>query len=185
MRSISATLLLLFSSSAFAVGFSHGNEFQSLPIYGEVTVSCQEGSNSGYANYQCQDLLLSPTEMDYFAGPANIDADQVVLTATRRDGSQKTKSSSYNSDKGRSTSRFNLWIATLFQTPLLQDGPNKVHYKMTRDGQVVSEGDFQANVTRGHSATCPRGYITSSTMADCQSPYSACQRYFSNYNYCQ
>lgn len=184
MRQVIASLILLASSTSFAVGFAHGNEFRSIPVYGEVFVDCHEGSSYSTAVFQCQDLILSPAEMDYFVGPA-VDADSVTLTATRRDGSTKTKSSSYSVEKGRSTSRFNLWIATLFQSPLIMEGKNLVRYEMTKSGQVVAEGNVDVNVSRGPAANCPRGTLMSSSMADCQSPYSACQRYFSQYNYCQ
>lgn len=184
MKSVLFFTAALFAVSAFSQQFKSGNHFYSIPIYGRVSISCHDVTNGQFrtADYSCNDLRLAPVEFDYFVGPAGINADQVNLTAVQASGKKVEKKGSY--ENGISGKRFNLWIQTLLQRPLLDEGKNVVSYKMTANGQTTSEGTFEAVIERGQSKTCPNGHITSNTLSDCDSPYTACQIYFDRYNYC-
>ena len=147
--------LVLISQSALAQSFSSGNDFQSQNIRGRVSVSCF-GQRPGFVTYFCEQEILNPGELDYFVGPAGIDADIVELRVVRENGSVKSKSGKYDSAKGRSKDRFNLWIATLLQKPLLDLGKNKVTYQMTKAGNSVAHGNFDVNVARLPGLVCRR-----------------------------
>lgn len=179
---------ILAASFAQAVGFSKGNNFTTRTIQGQVFVSCEDNFGRRYTQLtRCAGEFLDPVETDYFVGPAGIDADEVMLTATAQDGEVETKSSSYDVKAGKSSKKFNLWIATLLQTPLLGMGQNKIQYSFSKQGQAVSSGEFIAIVTVGKTYTCPQGSLWDSAGGDmlCRNPNFACQRYFQQYNYCQ
>lgn len=184
MKSILFSTIALFTMSGFSQQFKSGNHFFSIPIYGQVSISCQNMSTgeAKYAHYSCSDLRLDPVESDYFIGPAGIKADQVNLLAVQASGKKVEKKANY--ENGKSSKRFNLWIQTLLQRPLLDEGQNIVTYKLTSNGQTTAEGTFEAFIERGQSKNCPNGHISSSTLSDCDSPYTACQIYFDRYNYC-
>jgi hypothetical protein len=109
----------------------------------------------------------------------------VSLTATHEDGSQREKSSDYDSSKGRSKSQFNLGIQTLTQKPLLKMGVNKIHYVLSLNDQAVDQGDFEVTVSAKSELRCPTGNIYSGNYFDCQNSFNACDQYFERYNYCQ
>lgn len=174
----------LLSIASFSQQFKEGNQFFSTPIYGRVNITCRDmgTGETQHAIYTCNDLRLSPVEYDFFIGPSSIKADSVTITAIQQNGKKVEKSSKYSSYQ--STTRMNLWIRSLLQTPLLSDGINKISYKLSFENKVVSEGQFEVTVTRAETRQCPNGSINSNIMSDCNSPYSACQRYFNEYNYC-
>jgi len=184
LKSVFFIFSSLFLISAFAQQFKSGNQFFSVPVYGQVFIRCQNASSGEYkqASFTCSDLRLSPVEYDYFVGPAGMNADRVVLTAIQQSGHKVEKKISYQNNQ--STKRINLWIQSLLQKPLLDEGLNRISYKLYSESQVVSEGSFDVPVVRGQSKTCPNGNIVSTTMSDCDSPYTACQKYFYEYNYC-
>lgn len=168
------------------VGFQNGNELLSSYIEGEISLSCNENGMSDYANFRCSAEILDPSEFDYFRGPAGVNADKVFLKATRADGSIREKNGSYDSEAGRSSSRFNLWISTVLQRPLLKLGANQVEYRMEKDGQTVDAGNFLVQVNRGEDRSCRyRRHYFSSNMNDCRTGGTYCDRYFSEENYCQ
>lgn len=181
------TLLILLSSSAWAVetGFITGNQFTATPIEGEVTVNCSENGSFDTVRWVCEDITLDPAEFVHFVTEPGGTADTVVLKATWENGKGREKSAGFDPATGKSKSRFNLWIMTLLQRPLLDYGVNKIDYKLTRDGQVEKEGQFIATVTRGQKRLCSHDYISSPTMTDCRSPSTVCSQYFAHQNYCQ
>ena len=191
MNKITTKFLMLlvgasFALPVFATGFSGGDQFSTLNIEGRLNVQCSgpTGSSSGFAT--CREQLLNPGEYSYFEG-SKVDADHVILQATREDGSiSKTKTEEYNSVAGKSKKSFNLWISTVFQRPLLGFGKNTVKYSLTKNGKAVEEGNFIVNVVDGGRAVCQRiGFYMSSTTSDCTSPSLYCPRYFNENNYCQ
>lgn len=184
MKSFLLLSTALLALNVFAQQFKSGNHFHSIPIYGQVWITCQNLSSgeSKTVHYTCSDLRLDPVEFDYFIGPAGVKADQVELSAVQASGKKVEKKANY--EDGQSSKRFNLWIQTLLQKPLLDEGKNLVTYKMSLEGQKTAEGTFEALIERGQSKTCPQGNISSSTLSDCDSPYTACQIYFDRYNYC-
>ncbi|MDO9183425.1 MAG: hypothetical protein Q7U04_13505 [Bacteriovorax sp.] len=187
------TLALIFLSNclligvACATGLSGGEQYSAQSIEGRLTVQCFGGSpGPSYGTANCRSQILNPGEYSYFVG-TKIDADHVSLKASREDGSfSKTKTEEYDSEKGKSKKSFNLWIATVFQRPLLGFGKNTVHYVLSKNGNTVEQGDFIVNVVDGGSAVCQRaGLYTSQTSNDCSMPQNLCPRYFSENNYCQ
>jgi hypothetical protein len=177
-------VMFFMTQTSFALGFAAGNEFQASSSSGHITVTCQgpEGPATT-VNFDCWNGSLSPVEYDYFLGPT-LTADSVNLTVTREDQSQRSKDSRYDSRRGMSVDRFNLWVASLFQRPLLADGVNRVHYSLKLKGASVDEGDFVVKVVREPTAVCPNHSYTSKDPADCTNQYSMCGKYFEEFHYC-
>lgn len=184
-----AFVFILLGNLAFAaesnIGFSGGSEFNVIPLDGSITVQCNAGIESRVSHFDCNTEILSPYDFAYFHGPKGIDADEVVLVATREDGSTRKKDGAYDANAGRSKKQFNLWVSTVFQRPLLNFGKNNVAYNLTKNGKAVLAGNFDVVVKAGQPRTCTRRYYFSSSMQDCESNWSMCQRYFADENYCQ
>ena len=183
---LSAILFPLFSS-AEEIGFVHGNTRQLVALEGELIVLCPSspGANPPVQTFYCHDLVMEPSSYDYFRGPNGLVASEVVLTATREDGTKKSKTLIYDSHSFRTTDSINLWISTLFQRPLLKEGRNKLSYTLIQNSTTVGQGDFEAIVQSGTSRQCPKTTYNSVNADDCTSPYSVCERYFSQYNNCK
>jgi len=182
--------LLLLTPPAFAdstIGFHTGNEFISRLIRGRVTVRCRVPGGGFETTYHlCQAEILDPSEWAYFQGHKGIDAEEVYLTATHEDGSTREKNESFDPATGLSKGKFNLWIATLFQRPLLNLGKNAIHYSLKKDKQNILEGDLIAEVKRAETRTCSDGSYFSSNPSDCRSPdNNVCGYYFRDKNYCE
>lgn len=185
MKKVISIFLVLGAVSAAQgvnVGFSQGNQFHSSHLQGKVTVFCDSGVEATYA---CNDTVLDPVSYDYFIGPQGVKAEEVSLTSTRADGSRRDRTEAYNSNGPRSMSAFNLWISTLFQRPLLALGINKIDYRLMSTGKIVDQGKFLVNVVYGEARTCPTTQYNSADPSDCQSPYTVCQKYFEQYDYCR
>lgn len=184
--------ILIFASLIFpaqatlAAGFSRGNEIQTTEISGAVTAYCPRADGLGQETslISCRSQMWEPDIVDYFVGP-QVDADKVLLTATRDDGSQKSKDSGYDGQKGQSKSRFNLGISTLMQRPLLKAGRNSIHFTLSKNDSPVTEGDFEASVTPLPGLRCSHGIYQGFSSFDCQDHYRVCQTYFQNHNYCR
>ena len=180
--------LLVVSQMVFAdLGFVAGNEMTSVSVAGDVSLTCAS-NNGGPAQtvaFQCRDTILLPQEYDHFIGPQNTGADQVELVVTRSDGTVRTKQVAYNSGRGISESKFNLWVNSIFQWPLLSLGENKAIYKLSRNGLVIKQGDFMAKVKIGGFNQCQPSQFYSNNPVDCSQPYTYCQRFFQEKNYCQ
>jgi hypothetical protein len=181
-----ASMLLFTATSFAAVGFSSGNEFIATSITGEITLTCgPEGGSSRTVSFECRDTVLYPTEYDFFNGPAGIVADSVELVVVHDDGSTKAKAVNYDSGRSASKAKFNLWVSSLLQTPLLSYGINTTTYKLRLRGIAVNEGNFIANVKTGGLSQCPASQYYSNADPDCDQPYTYCQRYFQDKNFCQ
>lgn len=126
-----------------------------------------------------------PTEFDHFFGPIDTGATQVELVVKRADGTIRSKVLGYNNKTGLSEGRFNLWMSSVMQKPLFAIGANQVQYRLLQSGRIVAQGQFQASVQGAGSAVCPYKELYSNSSADCDQPYSFCQRYFEERNYCQ
>ncbi|MBL7686904.1 MAG: hypothetical protein JNJ49_02645 [Bdellovibrionaceae bacterium] len=169
--------------------FEGGNDFQYFGAVGNVSVQCfpSGGAPSGptSAYYRCDGYSFSPAEEARFIGPI-ADADEVTLVATHADRSTRSKSGSYDGRKGQSDDRFNLWISTVFQRPLLKMGANTVDWTLKRKGKSVTKGSFVANVKDNGDLQCPNASETSWDMNDCISSARVCSNYFSRYGHlCQ
>jgi hypothetical protein len=185
---LSALLISVSSVTLFAdqtVGFSGGENYEATPLSGSISVQCNQGVETRTAFFDCHEEILMPYDFDYFVGPKGVDADEVVLVAKRQDGSTREKKGAYSSATARSKNQFNLWIATVFQRPLLNHGKNEVTYTLNKNGKAVSQGTFNVYVTNGQPAQCQRRHYFSSVMSDCDAPYSSCQKYFRDENFCK
>lgn len=181
---LSAILLSLsVSAQERPVGFKSGNFFESQRILGDLRVSCVHPAGFRETRfYNCSMEILNPIEMTYFVGPV-VDADEVRLTALHTDGSQKSKTNKYDGKQGVSKSRFNLWVKTLTQSPLLDLGENRISYELTKKDKLVAQGEFVAQVDRVQPAYCRAASYSDS--GQCADSYTYCSRYFRDQNYCQ
>lgn len=161
-------------------GFSHGDYFEAHTLRGSITVNCPNLR----ANYSCQDYYLSPSMRDYFVYKNAPAADSVKLTATHQNRNTRSKTESFRN--GQSTSSVNLWVATLFQRPLLGHGENRINYEMQRNGEVVEEGEFNVFVERKPTRYCPHRTYWSSSDFDCRGGGATiCSRYFHEVRNCR
>lgn len=178
----------LTSGLSYADGFSAGSKFQMTEVRGSVTVNCYDrddyGGGPSYARFNCEEYILDPVETDYFVTDEAVDADKVTITNVI-DGKTIDKTKNYSAKEKRSTSRFNLWLASLLQTPLLTVGKNTLTYELKNGRSVVKSGTFEVDVEVASPRTCRHGYITSYDSNDCRFSSSACRIYFSRENYCQ
>ena len=173
-------------SHAAAPGFSSGNSFTATPLEGQIQVQCNQGTQTTFGYFVCTDETLDPAEFVHFVGPTNIAADEITLKAIHADKSTVEKSTGYDAAKGISTHYFNLWIATLFQTPLLDYGTNTVEYSFTKDNSVIQHGEIIATVKKGAKRVCANpGYYLSANANDCINGSNICGQYFADQNYCQ
>ncbi|MGE0762846.1 MAG: hypothetical protein AB7N80_06180 [Bdellovibrionales bacterium] len=176
--------ILFWATTASAGSFEGQTSFTAVPIQGDLHVVCQNGTQYESRFVTCTDVILDPFDHGYFTAEKDTGADEVVLTSQRTDGKTVEKKIGYDSTKGQSTRRVNLWIETLFQTALLDVGTNPVSYELRQDGQVKASGQFDATVTMAERKTCPRGFESSSSMDDCRFLDFMCTRYFRSYNWC-
>lgn len=180
--------LVFLSVTAFAkdVGFAAGTKYESVFIYGELTVHCHEGSQSDSMYAYCRQTILAPSEFTHFYGPEGVKADKVLLIAKHEDGSVKEKKKKYNYKKGRTKNEVNLWVTTLFQRALLENGRNDITYVMKNNGKNVASGEFVADVEIAPERRCRRRRIHSFRIEDCRGGSAKmCQKYFQLENYCR
>lgn len=170
---IMMTLFLTLSSTEANVGFSTGDEFTAQDFVGSFTLFCPRGSQ----RVTCSGYGLSPAEFDYLVFPGNTDADEVELTRISSRGDQRSKTSKVRSGEGRSQKRFNLWIRTLFQRPLLVMGNNTIKYEFSKNGKTTDQGEFSVMVKEGPTKYCSH-VILNGTENDCNNPTPLCSTYF-------
>lgn len=183
MKKFLLALSLIISSNLFAEGLEHGASFTSNYIQGNIRVTCFAGTTIKTANYRCSDSYLNPAMFSKFVTEQSVDADQVVLTYTDSKGKTRTKKSKFSGNKSKS--EFNLWIWTLTQRPLLNDGMNVINYQLTKKGKEVTSGSFDVMVSANEDRFCPYASYTSHTENDCVDGSSVCGKYFRDYNYCR
>lgn len=181
---------MLLSSAVYAANdaaFTSGTNFKATPIEGNVVVTCEGFNGGGSASFMCRDVVLDPVSYDYFIGPKDSRATKVVLRNLREDGTIRTKSESYDGQQGRTRSQINLWISSLFQTPLLMSGTNRIRYEIYGRGssEALVQGNMTVTVSRNSPRQCPLTHYHSADVNDCTSQYSVCQRYFEQFNNCR
>ncbi len=169
------------------VGFEGGNEFQPTNLSGYVHVRCRDRFGYSFGRAFCTGQVLDPKEMAYFVGPQNSNATSVTLKAYHADGSTETKGASYDGKNGKSKKRFNLWIVSLSQEPLLEMGSNRIAYSLLdKNKNVLASGEFIALVrTPPGARECRVGFLNSSFPSDCRFPQNMCNQYFHLENYCE
>jgi len=170
-------LAILFMSNAEAAVFKQGSEYDVIRLSGNAIVTCNYYENgrhrTRHANVYCSSDFSSPANYSKFL-QENSKAVKVKLVNTSNDDRKKTKK--FYSEKGESK-RFNLFVRSLFQRPLLVVGLNDISYQMIlKDGSVEQEGSFEVNVDFSRRQ-CRSRYMHSSNSMDCTG-YSICRRYF-------
>lgn len=183
-----AFLFALFLSNitfAQSASFSTGNDLKLYNVFGDIVVTCESNNAHESQNFTCRDNIIEPSPYAYFLGAKGNGADSVQLVSNRNDGSTRTKTLSYNEGIGKSTELANLWVSTLLQRPLLKEGLNIVDYTYYKGSQPLNSGRFNVQVSFSGSRNCQKSYYTSKDINDCRSPYSVCQRYFEQFNWCK
>lgn len=165
---------LLIVPVVFAQGFVGGDQYEISEWQGNVNVVCRDSS----AFYFCRAQVVSPDPFQAFTHPNAPQADEVMITARRADGSQRDQSRRFDSTTGLSRN-FNLLVWTLFQRPLLLEGTNNLAYELTNQGVVVDFGEFDVEVKRdSRIQTCQSRTVFSSDNSLCSNQALACDRYF-------
>ena len=179
MRSLVFCLIFIFITAAQA-RFSRGDNFQYVNIDGYLTIICKNRTKT----VTCRDVFMDPWPYDVFVGPRNFHAEVVDLKAT--DGKEiQSAVVDYDGQTGRSAD-VNIGVFSLFQKPLLRVGENRVRYSLLdRTGKVLETDVFAVSVTRGKSRTCDAREMHTENPDDCDLPYSSCQQYFKNQNFCR
>lgn len=189
MKKILVVFLSFFVSVPFAMakgpGLSGGDLFEAQSIEGRVSVRCNSPQGNDFAVYYCSENILLPGDWDRFVHPDKVAGDEVTLVSHQQSGKVRTKTKDYDASSGISDN-FNLWIATLFQRPLLDYGLNRIDYEVTKSGIVQDMGSFDVRVEQSaETLRCPARTYFSSRLSDCRSGgYNICQRYFRDLNYC-
>lgn len=174
-------LLLSFNIAAADVGFERGDTIKTDEIEGVVSVTCEENGQTRSMSLSCYDIaLIGGAYGKIIVRNGMIDADWVKL---RREGTNKIKGSAFNSELQQTGSNFNLWIATLFQRPLLKKGKNLIHYEFTKKNQSIENGSFEVEVVEGEFRTCGRGSLY--YYSSCPPSNIICGEYFRKHNYCR
>jgi len=179
--------ILLISLEANATGFRSGSEFRQVSVSGIAHISCHEGSQTLDREYECFDLVLTPTSLDQFVGPQGVRADTVTVSVTQADGTIHSKSYPYDDLLGRSRDRFNLGAQGLFSAPLLALGLNQADFILTLRGTESTRGQFSVLLSHGAAIHCDNhGKIDqSSQLSDCDDQYLVCSRFFQQTKNCR
>lgn len=185
MKRIILAACFLAGSFASADSFSGVTSFEATQLTGHLTVTCNERGRHDTRSAHCNETVLMPFEFGFFVTEAGVDADSVTIKSTWEDGTVRKKVVGYNKETGKSKSRVNLWIETVFQRALLDAGENKIDYKLKKKGQVVKEGSFVVTVAKGAKRNCGHGSYNSSNRNDCEFPESVCRDFFQRKNYCE
>lgn len=173
--------MLFLAGSVSANELQAGDQFTGIEVRGTIQVRCNENGFSTNAYFRCAESLISPTWRSRFISDA--DADKVKLTYTDFRGRTRTKSSSMRD--GESKRKFNLWVGSLTQRPLLNYGDNEIAYELTKNGAVVENGTFNVTVDQGPTRTCSHRVYYSRRLDDCRNSYNVCSYYFREMNYCR
>jgi hypothetical protein len=174
------TLVTLVSSISEAK-FLRGDQFQYTSIEGALSLQCAGQTKS----VNCRDTFLDPWPYDIYVGTKNPNATSVELVTSVGGIQTQDVVVKYDGVNGKSE-QVNLGVYSLFQKPMLKLGINQVRYILLgRSGNVLETNTFTVAVTRGNTRTCESRVITTPNPDDCDHPYSACQVYFRNLNFCR
>lgn len=184
-------LLGLVNSESFASsapGFFRGNNLTMLNLKGAIKINspCRPKAPRGFEMIKCESHDLSTGNEDYFVGPVNAAATEVVLVAQSSSGETHTKKVSYEGALGRTAGTVNLWYSTLFQSPLLEMGKNEIHFVLQDDqGHSLESGNFMVNVAEEQEHVCSTTTYSALTGFECNMQKSVCHRYFRKNNLCR
>ncbi len=191
LSKFAAAVFLLIGTHAFAetvVGFSRGNDLNMMDLKGQIRLGspCRYKSPKSFEIIHCESNALHEGNEDFFVGPVNEEASEVVLTAKSSGGESQTKKISYDGKNGRTSRKVNLWYSTLLQTPLLKEGAHEIEYKLKNDaGKTLESGRFNVTVTKEAQRTCSEAKVHSLTSFECNMKNSVCKEYFKDNNFCQ
>lgn len=171
----------LFMGSLSAASLKIGDKLEAHSLRGDIRIICTGDTNRGSISVRCSDSYLLPSMRSKFT--ADVDADKVKLTFINSKGKKKSKSSRFKN--GESKRRFNLWMWSLTQRPMLKTGMNNISYTLSKKGEIVDTGEFSVNVEQQPLRTCAYDTYYSSGSADCNNPSLVCDRYFRDHNYCR
>ena len=188
---LAAISLALFhlGLGAEAAQFGLDNKYTAVEIFGRIEVRCRDNPRPNFSRYRvyhtCRDWTLDPAEYDYFYHDSQKIADRFKLKSHQANGRVRSKEGGFNSKKGRSQDRVNLWVETLFQRALLDVGSNRIEFALLKGAQVQEEGEFTLEVNVGERRQCQRRSFRAMSPSDCDYPERFCWQYFNEANYCQ
>ena len=166
-----------------ATGLELGNNLTHVTLKGHVKMQCNEYALTGPAEFDCTMDALEPFTSSRFQTALVYDADHFDMNVAHEKSWSRHKSGEYVPASGSSALSLNLWSASIFDWPILEDGLNVATYQLTKKGKVVTTGAF--NVTVAHiSRACQPKTIVSYDPNDCRSKSAACTRYFFDNNHC-
>lgn len=175
-----------FAQAAPIAGFKNGNELEVQTLRGSVQYYCRDNMGKNYTrHWSCVADLVSPDTHDYVIANAKIDANKVTITATHEDGSTKSKTVNFNSEKSVSSSRVNLWVKTLTQSPLLEKGANSINVEFKKSNKVVESGNFVSQVHHLGAVQCRHRATYAQNNGQCDNQNMGCDYYFYLENNCQ
>lgn len=172
-------LLLPMSAFSFDVNFDRAGTITETELEGTVRVSCSEnGTNRSYTSNCYASYLQGGDYGRVVVSNGSVDADYVKL---QTQGSKYIKGATFNAQTGESIGKFNLWIGSLFQRPMLKRGKNLIDYKFLKNKVVVAEGTFEVTVESNDYRSCGYGSVYSGSC----STINACEDFFYRRNYCR
>ncbi|NQZ01550.1 MAG: hypothetical protein HRT45_12880 [Bdellovibrionales bacterium] len=182
-------IVSFFSVAAIASPSFEGNtDFVSVQLDGQLFVRCSDRGQVDSRWQRCRGNLLNPTgAFARFQVDSDIRTNRVELKSTWENGKQVSRRPRWDSENSQTKRTVNLWVETVFQTPLLDYGKNWVEYRLVEDRTGRTHvGAFAVNVDVGEPRTCPDDSVFSSNMDDCRfGSTSLCSRYFQQNNYCR
>ena len=182
MFKVMALVLSLTTFTVFSqeVSFKRGTEIATDEINGQVTVNCPN-SRGRWMTYSCRNVgLVGGSYGSIVVLNGTIDADWVTL---QREGDSKIKGAAFDSLSQSTGANFNLWLRSLFQSPLLLSGLNRINYKFYKNNILVRSGFFDVQVVPGDYRYCAPS--TTTYYGACPVPVNACNDYFRRFNYCR
>jgi hypothetical protein len=140
-RILSTIAAILFSAISFSAwasssaSFDGHTQFESIELDGHVFVRCSDRGQHDSRWVRCRGNLLNPTgAFAHFQVNSGIRTDRVQLKSIWENGKQVAKRPRWEASKNRTQRSVNLWIDTIFQTPLLDYGNNWVEYELVENG---------------------------------------------------
>lgn len=185
MTQIYLGLLIFFISSCVnAADFDGHKDFEAYNVRGTFRVTCV-GSTTQHYVHRCKAYGMHPFNWSRLTHKASQEIDRVVVKSQRADGKTITRRSKWDNQLNQSFKQFNLWVKSLFQTPLLTIGDNQVSYELITDRKTVESGQFEVTVTKGAHYQCKDLSETVYNDNFCENSLDACRYYFDNQNDCE
>lgn len=178
-------LFLTFNIFANQIELGTVNKYFINDIEGRIRVQCRSDYGIETTFYNCHHQYLEPNTWVKFYNRTGVIADKVKITSFHEDGSERKKESKFDFEKGESKDKFNLWVLTLLQRPLLEYGNNLIEFSMLYENKSVQRGNFEVIVDYGKALVCPSKSYYSNNSDDCRYSNRLCNRYFSESSDCR